>query len=91
MILSWNIANLLSKQISTPAIAPDMGTELEHRKFAKQVNQHSSCCTERCMGIVLSQNIANLLSKQISTLAVAQEVYWYGIEPEHYKFAEQAD
>ena len=37
--------------------------------------------------MVLSQNIANLLSKQISTLAVAQEVFGYGTEPEHRKFA----
>ena len=37
-------------------------TEPEYCKFAEQVNQYSSCCTKRCMGIVLSQDIAKLLS-----------------------------
>ena len=41
--------------------------------------------------MLLSRNIANLLSKQISILAVAQEVFGYDTEPEHRKFAEQAD
>ena len=48
MVLSWNIANLLSKEISTVAVALEMygyGTEPEHCEFAEQSNQHCSCCT----------------------------------------------
>ena len=54
---SRKIANLLSKQISTLAIAREVygyGTEPENREFAGQANQHSSCRTERCMGMILS-------------------------------------
>ena len=43
MIPSWKIANLLSKQISTLAVAPQevygYGTEQRNSKFAEQANQ----------------------------------------------------
>ena len=54
---SRKIANLLSKQISTLAIAREVygyGTEPENREFAGQANQHSRCRTERCMGMIPS-------------------------------------
>ena len=47
MVLSRNIASLLSKEISTVAVAREVyeyDTELEHCKFAEQVNQHFSFC-----------------------------------------------
>ena len=81
MVPSWKIANLLSKQISTPAIAREVygyGTKPENCGFAEQANQHSSC-RSRCKGMVLSRKIANLLGKQINTLAVAPRgvCVWY--------------
>lgn len=48
MILSQDIANLRSKQISTLAIAQKMygySTELGHRKIVEQANQHPNCCS----------------------------------------------
>ena len=54
---SQKIANLLSKQISTLAIAREVygySTEPENCEFAEQANQHSSCHSKRCMGMILS-------------------------------------
>ena len=48
MIQSQNIANLLSKHISTLAVAREVygcNTKPKHSESTEQANQHSSCCS----------------------------------------------
>ena len=94
MVPSRRIANLLSKQISTLAVAREVyghGTKPVNREFAEQANQHSSCHIERCTGMIPSRRIANLLGKQISTLAIAREVYGYDTKLKKHESAGQAN
>ena len=63
MIPSRRIANLLSKQISTLAVAPQevygYGTELENCKFAEQANQSLLVCKSTIERIDTAEEDAN--------------------------------